>query len=245
MYPYIHFILPSYSILAFLGSFLALLLVYWRIQRFKVDFRDFLILLALCSIGGMFGSKILFIITRIPWLFQNFSLLNLANLIFHSGYVFYGGLFGVLLTIKLYSKRTAKYTTQKLFLLIAPAIPLFHCFGRIGCWLAGCCFGFAFTKPFVLNGLSFARFPVQLLESLFEAFLFISLLVLEKRHSNYSLLKIYLISYAVFRFMIEFFRGDEIRGIFFRLSTSQWISLIILLHYTKTFISRKPVLIDK
>ena len=101
MYPYIHFILPSYGVLAFLGGFSALVLIYWRIGKFEIDFSDFLALFALSTISGMLGSKILFVITRIPFLLQNFKLLNLVDLILHSGYVFYGGLFGVLLAIKL------------------------------------------------------------------------------------------------------------------------------------------------
>jgi len=231
MYPYIHFVLPSYGVLAFLGGFLALVFVYYRTGQFEIDFSDFLKLFALCIISGIVGSKILFVISRIPWLFQNLTLLNLANLILRSGYVFYGGLFGVLLAIILYSKHSKKYSMQKLLSLTAPAIPLFHCFGRIGCWLAGCCFGIELPKPIVLSGVSFKRFPTQLLEALFEVVLFIIMLTLERRPKDYPLLRTYLISYACFRFFIEFFRGDEIRGIFFGLSTSQWISAMILVLY--------------
>lgn len=231
MYPYIHFVLPSYSVLAFMGGFLALLFVYCRIERFNIDFGDFLRLFAICAIGGVIGSRVLFIVAHIPWLFQNFSLMNLINLIFRGGYVFYGGLFGILLTLLLYIKHSKKYKAESLFSLIAPAIPLFHCFGRIGCLLAGCCFGYELSQPIVVNGISFTRFPTQILEAAFEAVLFFTLMVLEKHSRSIPLLKVYLISYACFRFIIEFCRGDEIRGIFFGLSTSQWVSIIILFYY--------------
>nr|WP_325305722.1 hypothetical protein [uncultured Oscillibacter sp.] len=49
---------------------------------------------------------------------------------------------------------------------------------------------------------------------------------------------------ACFRFVIEFFRGDEIRGIFFGLSTSQWISFMIVLYYTKKHFSKESALTD-
>lgn len=231
MYPYIHFILPSYSVLAFIGGFLALLFVYGRIKRYSIDFGDFLKLFAMCVGGGFVGSRILFVATRIPWLFQNFSLVNFINLLLSGGYVFYGGLFGVLLTILLYAKLSKKYDPEHLFSLVAPAIPLFHCFGRIGCFLAGCCFGYELSQPVIVNGLSFTRFPTQILEALFEAILFLTLIIAEKHHKNVPLLKIYLISYANFRLIIEFFRGDAIRGFFIGLSTSQWISITILLYY--------------
>lgn len=241
MYPYIHFILPSYSVLAFIGGFLALLFVYSRIERFNVDFGVFLKLFAMCVGGGFVGSRLLFIVTRIPWLFQNFSLVNLINLLFNGGYVFYGGLFGVLLTILLYAKLSKKYDAENLFSLIAPAIPLFHCFGRIGCFLAGCCYGYELPQPVIVNGLSFTRFPTQIMEALFEALLFIILIFLEKHRKNAPLLKTYLISYACFRFVIEFFRGDTIRGFLFGLSTSQWVSIIILLYIIKKLFKPDPI----
>lgn len=236
MYPYIHFILPSYTVLAFIGGFLAFLFVYSRIGRFGVDFGVFLKLFAMCVGGGFVGSRVLFIATRIPWLVQNFSFVNLINLLFNDGYVFYGGLFGVLLTIILYAKISKKYDAENLFSLVAPAIPLFHCFGRIGCFLAGCCYGYELSQPVMVNGLSFTRFPTQIMEALFEALLFITFIILEKHRRNAPLLKIYLTSYACFRFVIEFFRGDTIRGSLFGLSTSQWVSIIILLYIIgKTF----------
>ncbi|MCC8046445.1 MAG: prolipoprotein diacylglyceryl transferase [Clostridiales bacterium] len=45
------------------------------------------------------------------------------------------------------------------------------------------------------------------------------------------LLNVYLVSYTIFRFFIEFFRGDELRGFLFGISTSQWISVAILVYY--------------
>ena len=246
MYPYIHFILPSYSVLAFIGGFLALLFVYSRIERFNVDFGDFLKLFAMCVGGGFVGSRVLFIVTQIPWLFQNFSLVNLINLLLGGGYVFYGGLFGVLLTILLYAKYAKKYDAECLFSLVAPAIPLFHCFGRIGCFLAGCCFGYELSQPVIVNGLSFTRFPTQIIEAAFEALLFLTFIVLEKYRKDVPLLKIYLTLYACFRFIIEFFRGDAIRGFLLGLSTSQWVSALMLLYIAvKVFKANSKLKIKK
>lgn len=233
MYPYIHIILPAYGVFAFLGGFFALIFVYCRTSRFEIDFLDFLKLFVLCVFGCAIGSKVLFILSRISWLFRNLTPANLVNLVFHSGYVFYGGLLGVLLTVQLYARRSERYTAKQLYALMTPAIPLFHCFGRIGCLMAGCCFGLELSVPITIYGLTLTRFPTQLLESLFEMGLFFLLLILERHISTHPLLPVYLITYACFRFVVEFFRGDEIRGVLLGLSISQWISIAVLLFYIR------------
>lgn len=113
--------------------------------------------------------------------------------------------------------------------MIAPAIPLFHAFGRIGCFLAGCCYGFELSDPIVIaSDFVITHFPVQLVESLFNILLFIVLNIVQRYRPNTRILYVYMLSYAVFRFIIEFFRGDVTRGLFFGISTSQLISAIII-----------------
>ena len=116
--------------------------------------------------------------------------------------------------------------------LTAPAIALFHTFGRIGCFLGGCCYGIPSAwgvtyrhSPVVeANGIS--RFPVQLVEAAWNLILFLLLSRL-LRQGKGRLLPLYLALYAPARFLLEFLRGDSYRGIFFGLSTSQWISLLL------------------
>ena len=69
------------------------------------------------------------------------------------------------------------------------------------------------------------------MESAFEFILFGTLVWVRKRSAEADLLRIYLTAYAIFRFANEFLRGDEIRGIFFGLSTAQWISMAIIITY--------------
>lgn len=83
------------------------------------------------------------------------------------------------------------------------SIAVFFSIGRIGCWFAGCCYG----RPmvFTLLGYHFTRFPTQLAESLFFLLLFILLqLFIKKRR-----IPVVVLSYSVFRFFIEFLRGDD------------------------------------
>jgi phosphatidylglycerol:prolipoprotein diacylglycerol transferase len=231
MLPYIYIVLPSYLLMAFIGGMFALLYTFFRLEKFNVLFTDMFKIFIACVIGGFIGGKALYVITQTPQLINNFSLDGLIHLVIHSGVVFYGGLFGVLLAIKLYTK-LSRYNENSIFRMVAPAIPLFHGFGRIGCLLAGCCYGKELGGSFeLLFGLSVDRVPVQLIEAVFEFALFFVLRGIGKKHPEQNLLKVYLVTYAAFRFILEFFRGDVIRGIYLGLSTAQWISLAILTYY--------------
>lgn len=97
--------------------------------------------------------------------------------IVHSGIVYYGGLLGYLLLVFLICK-IKKLEFDKLSNILAVGIPIFHCFGRIGCYFAGCCYGIvstsAFAVPYRIYGSTVweNRVPVQLIEAGFELMLF-------------------------------------------------------------------------
>lgn len=231
MCPYIQITLPSYGVLAFIGAFAALLFLYFRLERFNIAFTQFLKLVALCAVGCVLGSKLMYALTQVPWLIENFSAKNLLMLIPNSGYVFYGGLLGVILTIYLYAKKDPDLR-GRIYRMVVPAFPLFHGFGRVGCFMAGCCYGVKLITPTELFGIfTLDRLPVQLIEAGFEFLLFAVLLFCEKKQAKTDTLQIYLVTYAIFRFCIEFFRGDAIRGFFLGFSTAQWVSLAIIICY--------------
>lgn len=117
---------------------------------------------------------------------------------------------------------------------IAPVAPLCvtiaHAFGRLGCFFAGCCYGkptdsfFGVRFPNMLHRV----YPTQLFESLFLFLLFGVLYYLVFKRRSYQAFAIYLFSYGVFRFGIEFIRGDH-RGAFVgSLSPSQTLSLVMV-----------------
>lgn len=188
-----------------------------------------------CIIGGIVGSKVLFAITQIPWLIENFSVRNLLLLIPQSGFVFYGGLFGVIFTLMIFTRKDMDLR-KRIFRLSVPAMPLFHAFGRIGCFLSGCCYGKNLSSAIAVGPIELTQIPVQLIEALAEFILFIIIIIIDKKRTDVDLLRIYLVSYAIIRFADEFLRGDEVRGIYFGLSTAQWISIIILVVYVFKFI---------
>ena len=230
-----------------LSSVAGILLAGWyacrAARRRGVDDNEIIVLLLVSAVGILLGSHVLYALTNLPALLRYLS--ESANLPLEDwfrgllpyvgGAVFYGGLLGGLAAGALYL-RIRRLPFAAYADIAAPAIPLFHAFGRIGCFLGGCCYGIpweggiTYTRALSPEANGVARFPVQLLESALLFALFFLLAALFRRGAlRAKLLALYLAVYAVLRFLLEFLRGDAIRGVYFGLSTSQWISLAILL----------------
>jgi phosphatidylglycerol:prolipoprotein diacylglycerol transferase len=131
--------------------------------------------------------------------------------------------------------RLAKPEYKKYFPMVVEVAPcgitIAHALGRIGCFFAGCCGGIK-TDSFL--GMYFPQhsykvFPTQLFEAVFLLFLFAVLSYLFFKDYKINMI-VYLLAYGIFRFMLEFIRGDE-RGefIFSFLSPSQTISIFLII----------------
>ncbi len=157
-----------------------------------------------------------------------------------SGGVFYGGLIAASLTC-IYQLRKHELPLWQSGDLFAPGIALGYMVGRLGCLAAGCCYGrpapglawaVTFTDPAaalnVGTPLNVPLHPTQLYESLAGLVILITLLLIEKRGRSFPGRTFwqFVLMYAVSRFIIEFFRGDD-RGMMSMFSTSQVISLVL------------------
>ena len=241
--------LSSYSIMAGFGFFI-MWLAAWLVTRKRKEIdQNHVPHVALAAMLGLFiGAHILYGVVNSGMLVKaakdHFSLLHsfgnyliLFGTVF-GGMVFYGGLFGALIGAFWYMK-VLKLPKYPYFDVMAFCVPLFHGFARIGCFLGGCCygiecpFGFTFHNALVPSANGVSRFPVQLLESGVEFVLFalIMILYIRKKLSG-KLMYVYLLSYAVIRFLDEFLRGDKIRGFVGPLSTSQFISVLMFVTVT-------------
>lgn len=158
------------------------------------------------------------------------------------GFVFYGGLIFGLIYFLVYSLWLKKFNFQKSYLLV-PGLAFGHAIGRIGCFLTGCCFGSQCDLPWAVSMSGHARHPVQLYEAIALFILgYFALKGIQKKQSNLLLITNYLLAYSLVRFGLEFYRGDEIRGVFWLgLSTSQIISLglFLITLAVKIFIRRE------
>lgn len=176
-----------------------------------------------------------------------------------SGFVFYGSFLFAVPTMLWYFKRN-KLPVYQMLDIMAVVTCLVHMFGRVGCFMAGCCygkpttsmFGVTFTDPACqANPLNTPLFPTQLMEAGFILLVMMGLLFLRsKKQFHGQLFLMYLMLYALGRFGLEYFRGDQARGFVIEdyVSNSQFIALCILvvaaIVYRK-WSKRNKVVVDK
>lgn len=232
----------AYTFFALAGALAAVFFIYFLAPKIGRDEFISLNMILFAFIGVVLGGHILYGLTNMeliieliqnPQRIDSFSsFIQWITAIF-GGSVFYGGLIGAILCTLLYLKHIK--ADIKLYVDLAVlAIPLFHFFGRLGCFFSGCCYGVAcrfgvvyhYSQAPGANGLT--RFPVQLVEAGLNLLLFVLLFMLLKTgRLKGKLLCVYLLIYSTARFLLEFVRGDEIRGHIGVFSTSQLISIVL------------------
>lgn len=229
----------TYGVLAATGFLVGVLWILREarlagVSRDKVaDLSFYLIVVALV------GSRLLYVIVE----YQRFLKRPLDVFkIWEGGLVFYGGLLACIGVALWYTHREG-WTLRGTADLFMPGVALGHAIGRLGCLMAGCCYGkpvagnpwWGLTFPhndFTLAPAGIPLVPTQLMESLTELTLF-GLLVWVRRHKKFEgqIFLIYLILYALVRSVLEVFRGDAVRGFVIPgiLSTSQLVSLLVII----------------
>ena len=163
---------------------------------------------------------------------------HLKTLVTGRGFVFYGSFLFAIPTMFLFFRKH-RLSTYAMLDVMAITTCLVHMFGRIGCFMAGCCygkptdsaFGVSFTNPAShANPLHTPLHPTQLYEATYILLVMIVLLILRSRKMFYGqLFLVYMMLYAVGRFVLEYFRGDLARGFIINnyVSHSQFIALLI------------------
>jgi phosphatidylglycerol:prolipoprotein diacylglycerol transferase len=235
---------PAMGFCVLVGAILAVLLSWFLRKRSALDWNgEFVDAIISAVLLGFVGMKILYWIVT-PGVFKdafsNGFFKGLLELLM-SGMVFYGGLIGGLLGIVLVARKKKKNFFEFTDLM-APCFCVAHAFGRIGCLLVGCCYGVATgeTTQFGLctyNGVCAVKYldgtmrlPAPLLETIFLLLLCVVLVLIFRKEKHLGTVTgWYLILYAIWRFVIEMFRGDAARGKYGPLYTSQWISIAILI----------------
>ncbi len=184
-------------------------------------------------VSAILGARLLYVLINFDDYRNNW--LDIFK-IWNGGLVFFGGFLGAVAASVLYFQMK-KFNTWKMADLIAPGIALGHAVGRLGCFFAGCCYGktcdlpFAvkFTNPESLAPIGVYLHPTQIYSVFSNLLLFFILLwVQKKKKFNGMVFLTYIMLYSLFRFIVEFFRGD-FRGnfIFDFISMSQGIGLMV------------------
>jgi phosphatidylglycerol:prolipoprotein diacylglycerol transferase len=227
----------SYGVLLAVAYLVALQLAVVRARRSGLDGTKVMDLGIYLIIAALVGAKLMLVVVDFDYFrSQPRELLSLVR----AGGVFYGGLLAALgvaiLLVRRYQLRI--WATADLF---APGIALGHVVGRLGCLMAGCCYGIpttmpwgiTFTNPLAASNvgtpLGIPLHPTQLYDAGAELLILIVLLVTERRGKPFEgrTFWLYMLLYGISRFIVEFYRGDE-RGMIMGISTSQFVSLLVV-----------------
>ncbi len=223
----------GYGLMIAIGILAAYFTADHRAKKRNLDREVVLDLVFYCTIFGFLASKTLYILTQLKNIIEDPSRL----LSFTSGWVVLGGIIGGIFGGWLCCK-IKKQDFWRFFDLVLPSVALAQAIGRIGCLLAGCCYGAETTCAFhiVFTDSAFAPnnvwlIPTQIISSGLDFLLFFALLVIDAKwrgdkHGTTG--AFYLIFYSIGRFILEFYRGDLVRGTIGILSTSQFISIFTL-----------------
>lgn len=174
------------------------------------------------------------------------------------GFVFYGSFLFAIPTMWWYFKKQ-KLNAFKMLDIMAITTCLVHFFGRLGCFMAGCCygkptdlfFGVTFTDAACYaEPLNTPLFPTQLIEAVYILLIMIVLLIVRERRTFYGqLFLLYIILYAIGRSILEIYRGDTKRGFVIEnyVSHSQFVALVLIfiVLYVYVLWSRKNKLLNK
>jgi phosphatidylglycerol:prolipoprotein diacylglycerol transferase len=186
--------------------------------------------------GGLIGARALYVISYWNRDFAGRPISEIFR-IWNGGLVFYGGLAGAIL-VAIWRIRKTGLPLWQVADCLAPGAALGHAFGRVGCFLNGCCFGRPTDLPWGI------RFPLDRVEhghpvhptQLYEAILDLGLALalgwwFKRRRFNGEIFSLYLIGYAAIRFCVELLRGDYAMmsspgtGVF---TPGQWVSFLAL-----------------
>ena len=206
-----------YGFLAAIGILIGLYLAVKLAQKQKIAPKIILSLSAVVLVGGLLGARLLYYLVWSCGSFWDFF-----NP-FKGGVAWQGCLIGAILASCFYFYRK-KLDFWKYADIFAPSVAIGLFFGRIGCFLGGCCHGLPTAVPWAIIRDGVAIHPTQIYSSLNALMIFgvLSFLNMKKRFNGFIFL-LFLMIYSVTRFIIEFFRYEEIY--YFSLTPSQWVSI--------------------
>lgn len=230
------FTFGTYGVCLAAGLLCASAVALRRAKQAGIPPQDMMDLIFYAVIAGIVGSRLAYIIKDL--LTDQYLLQHPSEMIFsRTNFVFLGGILLGLPVCAFFTRRRG-LRFWRVGDVLAAALPLGHAFGRVGCFMAGCCYGAPLPSdsPFHSLAVHFPEsapagsgpvWPVQLIESAGNLAIFLLLLALWRRKRfNGQIALFYILSYGALRFCLEFLRGDYVeRGRFGALSTSQAITL--------------------
>jgi len=223
-----------------IGFWAAWLAALHRARKENIDGKHISDMLIVAMISGVVGARILYIIQ----FRENFANFWDIFKIWQGGLVFYGGLVAATIALMVFIYRR-KLPLPKMADVVGPPVALGLVFGRIGCFLYGCCYGrvaenLFFAVRFPPGSPASIKYaggietsppiiPTQLISSLDNLLVFLAATFLfRSRHRYGESFLVFAMLYGVHRFLVEILRGDSARPLL-NMSMSQSLSLVLVI----------------
>ncbi|HOJ84664.1 MAG TPA: prolipoprotein diacylglyceryl transferase [Bacillota bacterium] len=213
----------SYGAMISLAVLVTAILMSRESSRWKISPDHTLEAIIVAVIGGLLGSRILYVLLNWEYYRGRWAEIFFARF---EGLTFYGAFLGGILAVLLWC-RWRKISFFKFTELAAPYLILSYAFGRIGCFLNGCCYGRVSPLPWAIAIPAvddLPRHPVQLYAAAGGLIIFIILKLLQRFrfYDGFSLIALCAL-YGILRFTTEFFREEAI--VWMGLTLAQLFSL--------------------
>lgn len=232
-----HLKIPAYGVLYLTAYLSSIFTLSYLASRLGIRFWKFLDVAFMIAISGEAGARVTFLIVEWPRLLA--GQISWTQLLVSGRVVLGGVVIGVATAAWMF--RRHRFPVLAVLDATLTSVPLGMGIGRLGCLLAGCCYGkptnawwgITFSDPLAatINGtpLGVPLVPTQIIQSLEGLLLFVVFFALFfRRRFDGQLIALFFMVEGVARFLVEFLRGDD-RGQAGALATSQWIGIAMLL----------------
>ena len=231
------FEIPTYGVILAADFLLVLYLMRKRASRFALDADKVADTAVVGLLAGLIGAKLLLIL--VDWEVYLHDPRQIVSTLRSAGVIYGGQIIGAM-GVAWYLKRKKLPFWQTLDFMV-PFLALGIGLGRLGCLAAGCCHGISYEGPLALHFPDhplceapplIGLFPIQLLALVNGIVLFLILsYLLDRKRFDGQIFFAFFILYGITRGLMEFLRGDEVRGKFFGglISTSQIVALVTVI----------------
>ena len=232
----------SYGFMMALGVAVSLVLITKKARKEGIDEEPVLDLTIISVLAGLIGAR-LFYVFFYDWDYYRMNLLQILDFR-NEGLVWYGAFILGAIAAIIYI-RIKGLSFWRMLDLFAPYLALGYAFGRVGCFLNGCCFGTPTMVPWgvVFPALDLVpRHPTQLYSAILSLGLFAYLLRLyPRRRFEGQVFLTYIIGYALLRFAVEFFRENLIVAAGFSIAQVMAAGILILAVIVYWYRSRNAI----
>ena len=217
---------PLYAVMILTSLIANIIVVVVLSRKYSFSKNEIICLLLYENIGIVGGAKVLTFLQNYRALDGNFDFLTL-------GFTAYGAVIGAILFLVIFCFQFKK-SFKEMFYVFMPSIPLVYAIGKIGCFLAGCCFGVEYsgigsvTYQYSLAAPPNIRFfPVQLVETICFLGIFVFMMIIHKRNQfDVAKVGVLFILCGLAKFFLDFMRHRHIEQVF---SLNQMISVAFII----------------